>query len=166
VRSLTKRAIVAAGAAFGFKPAGPKWVPALIGLKGTFERTGSQLAIFVALLVWVAGVAATLAAVAFKQYRYFGWWSDSAIFCVYGIGMVCLLYLLVSRANLRYVFGDGRVSAYNTWGQLLWSEDLTGLKYVTFFTGRGGTSMTLFWADRKRGMSLFESLKSAIDASE
>jgi hypothetical protein len=58
------------------------------------------------------------------------------------------------------------ISAFNTWGKLLWSEDLTGLRYVTFFSGRGATSMTLFWADRTRGMTLLKSLKNAVDASD
>jgi hypothetical protein len=52
----TKRIIVAAGAAFGIKPADAKSVPALMRLNGTFERTGSALAILVSGFVWFAGV--------------------------------------------------------------------------------------------------------------
>jgi hypothetical protein len=88
------------------------------------------------------------------------------MFLLFSLGVLSFLYFLASRVNLRYVVGGGTVSAYNSWGRLLWSEDRTGLKYVTFISGRGGTSMTLFWADRKRAMVLFESLKTAIDASD
>jgi hypothetical protein len=158
-----KRAVISAAGAFGLKPADPKWVAALMSLHGTFERTRSELIIYVAVLVWVAGILAGLGTLAVKQYRHWGWTPGTTIFSIYAFIMLCLLYYLVIRANLRYVFGAGTVTAYNTWGQLLWSEDLAGLKYVTFFSGRGGTGMTLFWADRKRGMALFNSLKSAID---
>jgi hypothetical protein len=166
MRKSTKRALISAGAAFGLKPEDPKWVAALLRLKGTFERTGFDLAFYVANLVWITAALAILGAGAFNQFRQWGWTSGITIFAIYGFGMLCLLYFLVSRASLRYVFGGGTVSAYNTWGQLLWSEDLTGLKFVTTFTGRGMTSMTLFWAERKRRMALFKSLRNAIDAPE
>ena len=47
----------------------------------------------------------------------------------------------------------------------MWSEDLTGLKDVTFFSSRGQTAMTLFWPGRKRRLVLFDSLKGAVDAA-
>jgi hypothetical protein len=166
VRKFTKRAIVAVGAVLGLKPADPKWVSALVGIKGTFERTGAELAINVAVLVWFAGVLVILTGLGIKQYRHWGWTLGTAMFSLYGLCMLCLLYFLVSRANQRYVFGDGTVSAYNSWGQLMWSEDLTGLKYVTSFSARGGTAITLFWPERKRALTLFKSLESAINASE
>jgi hypothetical protein len=79
--------------------------------------------------------------------------------------MSFLLVYLVSRAGLRYEFGAGRIKAYNTWGRKLWFEGLTGLKDISSFTARGSTSMTLFWADRKRRMVFFNSLRRALDAS-
>jgi hypothetical protein len=36
---------------------------------------------------------------------------------------------------------------------------------VSFFTARGSTTITLFWAERKRRMVLFDSLRRAVDTS-
>ena len=160
-----KRAVISAAAAFGFKPVGRKWIDAFSALNGPFERTAWELSFYVASLVLIAAFIAVSAALAVREYRHSGWSFAAELGFLYCFGMSCLLVYLVSRAGLRYRFSAGTVSAYNTWGRKLWSEDLTGLKDVSFFTARGSTTMTLFWADRKRRMMLFNSLRNAMNVS-
>jgi hypothetical protein len=162
---LVKRAVVSAAAAFGLKPVGRKWIEAFSALSGSFERTAWELSFYVASLVLIAAFAAISAAFAVREYRHSGWSLGAELGFLYCFAMSCLLVYTVSRAGLRYVFSAATVSAYNTWGRMLWSEDLTGLKDVSFFTARGSTSMTLFWAERKRRMVFFNSLRNAMDAS-
>jgi hypothetical protein len=160
-----KRAVISAASAFGIKPVDRRWAAALSHLEGSFERTGPELAIYVMGIVTVAGVASILGVMAVRQYWQRGWTDGTTFFSIYAVCMLGLLYLLISRVNLRYVFGGGTLSAYNTWGRLLWSEDLTGLEYVTFFTWRGNTSMTLMWPRRKRSLMLFDSMRDAVNIS-
>jgi len=128
-------------------------------------RTGSELGFFVAVLVFASGFVLTLAGFGITEYFRSGWSAGVKFFLAFGFCWSCLLAFLIIRVGLRYVFGAGRVSAYNTWGRLMWSEDLTGLKDVTFFSSRGQTAMTLFWPGRKRRLVLFDSLKGAVDAA-
>jgi hypothetical protein len=160
-----KRAVVSVASALGINPVDRKWISALTALNGTYERTGWELSFYVATLVFIVALIMLLAAFGIREYRHSGWTFGAQFVSVYCLGMSCLLVYLVSRAGLRYVFGASKVSAYNTWGRLLWSEDLAGLKGVTFFSFRGSTTMTIYWPDRKRGFVLFNSLKSAVDAS-
>src|SRR6202000_1174801 len=109
-----------------------------------------ELSSYVATLVFIVAFIAVSAAFGIREYRHSGWSFGVELGLLYCLGMSCLLVYLLSRAGLRYLFSGGTVSAYNTWGRSLWSEDLTGLKDVSFFTARGSTTMTLFWAERKR----------------
>ena len=165
VHRLVKRAVISAASAIGIKRADRQWVAALVSLKGIFERTGWELCIHVATLIFILALNMMFAGFGIREYRLSGWTIGAQFAFVYCVGMSCLLYFLVSRVGLRYIFGDGTMSAYNTWGQLLWSENLTGLKNVGFFTNRGSTSMSLFWPDRKRSLMLFNSLRDAVDAA-
>jgi hypothetical protein len=160
-----KRAVISLGQAFGIKPVGRRWIEAFSALNGAFERTGWELTSYVATLVFVAAFIVMSASFGIREYRNSGWSFGMELGFVYCLGMSCLLAYLISRASLRYVFRSGTIHAYNTWGRMLWSEDLTGLKDVSFFSGQGGTAMTLFWADRKRRMVLFNSLRRAMDVS-
>jgi hypothetical protein len=160
---LLKRAILSTASAFGIKPVDRKWIAALTGLNGTFERTGSELGVFVAILVFLAGMVLAIGGFGIRVYSQSGRSAIALLFSAYGLGMSCLLGFLVSRARLRYVFEGGMVSAYNTWGRLMWSENLAGIKDITFLSGHAQTSMTLFWPDRKRALVLFDSLKNAVD---
>jgi hypothetical protein len=160
-----KRAIISAASALGVKPVGRQWIEAFSALNGSFERTGWELSFHVATLVFITAIIAMSASFGIREYRHSGWNFGVELGLIYCLGMSCLLVYLVSRAGLRYLFSAGTVSAHNTWGRMLWSEDLTGLKDVSFFTARGTTTMTLFWAERKRRMVLFESLRRVMDAS-
>jgi hypothetical protein len=160
-----KQAIISLGSALGIKPVGRKWIEAFSALNGSFERTGWELSSYVATLVFIAAFVAVSASFGIREYRHSGGGFGVALGFIYCLGMSCLLVYSVSRASLRYLFSAGTVSAYNTWGRKLWSEDLTGLKDVSFFTARGSTTMTLFWADRKRRMVLFDSLRRVMDVS-
>jgi len=160
-----KRAVISVAAAFGIKPVGRKWITAFSALNGSFERAGWELSFYVATLVFIAAIITLLASLGVRDYRHTGWSARVELALIYCLAMSCLLVYLVSRSGLRYVFTAGMISAYNTWGQKLWSEDLTGLKDVSFFTARGSTTITLFWAERKRRMVLFDSLRRAMDAS-
>jgi hypothetical protein len=42
---------------------------------------------------------------------------------------------------------------------------LARLKYVTAFSARGSTAMTLIWPHRKRSLILFDSMRDAVEAS-
>ena len=160
-----KRAIISAASALGVKPVGRQWIEAFSALNGSFERTGWELSFYVATMVVVAALITIFASLGIGEYRHSGWSPGVEFAFAYCLGMSCLLVYLVSRAGLRYRFSAGTVSAYNTWGRMLWSEDLTGLKDVSFFTARGSTTMTLFWAQRKRSMVFFNSLRNAMDVS-
>jgi len=160
-----KRLVISAAAAFGIKPVGRKWIEALSALNGSFERTAWELSFYVASLVFIAAFVAMSATFAVREYRHSGWSFAAELGFLYCFAMSCLLVYAVSRAGLRYVFAGATVSAYNTWGRKLWSEDLTGLKDASFFTARGSTTMTLFWAQRKRSMVFFNSLRNAMDVS-
>ena len=164
-KSSVKRAVISAAAALGIKPVGRQWIEAFSALNGSFERIGWELTFYVATLVFIAAIIALLASFGIRDYRHLGWSAGVEFALIYCLAMSCLLVYLVSRAGLRYLFSAGTVSAYNTWGRKLWSEDLTGLKDVSFFTARGSTAMTLFWAERKRRMVLLNSLRFAMDAS-
>lgn len=164
-RTALERVVISAASVLGIKPVGQKWIVAFTTLNGSFERTGWELSYYVATLVFMAAFIAMPASFGIAEYRHSGLSFGVELAFAYCLGMSCLLVYLVSRAGLRYTFSAGTVSAYNTWGRKLWSEDLTGLKDVSFFTARGSTTMTLFWADRKRRMMLFNSLRSAMDAS-
>ena len=165
MRKQVKRAIISLGSAFGIKPVDRKWIGAFSALSGSFERTAWELSFYVATLVFIAAFIVMSASFGIREYRHSGPSFGVEVGFIYCLAMSCLLVYLVSRAGLRYFFSAGAVSAYNTWGRMLWSEDLTGLKDVTFFTARGSTAMTLFWAERKRRMVLFNSLRRAMDAS-
>ena len=165
MRKQVKQAIISLGSAFGIKPVGRNWIEAFRALNGSFERTGGELSFYVATMVFVAAFIAMSASFGFREYRHWGLSFGVAVGFIYCLLMLCLLFLLMNRAGLRYQFSAGTLSAYNTWGRMLWSENLTGLKDVSFFTARGSTTMTLFWAERKRGMVLFNSLRRAMDAS-
>jgi hypothetical protein len=160
-----KRAVISAAAAFGIKPVGRTWITAFSSLNGSFERTGWELSFYVATLVFIAAIITLFASIGIRDYRHTGWNSGVEFALIYCLAMSCLLVYLVSRSGLRYVFAAGTINAYNTWGRMLWSEDLTGLRDVSFFTARGETAMTLFWAERKRRMVLLNSLRIAIDTS-
>lgn len=160
-----KRLVISAAAAFGIKPVGRKWIEAFSALNGSFERTKWELSFYVATLVFVIAIIAMSASFGIREYRHSGWNFGVDLGLIYCLGMLCLLVYLVSRAGLRYIFTAGTISAYNTWGRMLWSEDLTGLKDVSFFTARGSTTVTLFWAERKRHMVLFNTLRMAMDVS-
>jgi hypothetical protein len=165
MRRPLKQAIISTASAFGIKSADRRWLAALVGLRGTFERTGSDLAINIAFLVLLGGIVVTFAGLGIREYHQHGWTQGTVFLSSYCLCMACLLYFLVSRVGLRYMFGGGTVSAYNTWGRLLWSEDLTGIVDAAFFFSRGSTSVTLFWPDRKRALVFFNSLKAALGAS-
>jgi hypothetical protein len=165
MRKRVKKAIISVGTAFGIKPVGKKWIEAFSALNGSFERSALELSFYVATLVFIAAFIAISASFGAREYRHSGWSFGVEIGSIYCLVMSCLLIYLVSRVGLRYVFSSGTIKAYNTWNRMLWSEDLTGLKDVSFFTARGSTSMTLFWAERKRRMVLFNSLRIAMDAS-
>jgi hypothetical protein len=160
-----KRLVISAAAAFGIKPVGRKWIEAFGALNGSFERTAWELSFYVASLVFIAAFVAMSATFAVREYRHSGWSFAAELGFLYCFAMSCLLVYAVSRAGLRYVFAGATVSAYNTWGRKLWSEDLTGLNDASFFTARGSTTMTLFWAQRKRSMVFFNSLRNAMDVS-
>jgi hypothetical protein len=164
-KSSIKRAVISVAAAFGIKPVGRKWITAFSSLNGSFERTGWELSFYVATLVFIAAIITLFASFGVREYRHTGWSASMEFALIYCLAMSCLLVYLVSRSGLRYVFTAGTISAYNTWAQKLWSEDLTGLKDVSFFTARGSTTITLFWAERKRRMVLFDSLRRAMDTS-
>ena len=165
MRKLVKQAVLFTTSALGIKPVDRRWVAALGQLNGKFERTGSDLAFYVYMLVMLAGVISMLVRFAIMEYRQSGWANGALFLMAICVLFLCLAYLLISRLGLKYVFNQGTVSAFNTWGQLMWSEDLTGIKGVTFFSGRGTTTMTLYWPDRKRSLDLIRSLKDALDAS-
>ena len=160
-----KRAILSAASALGIKPVGRKWIAAFSALNGSFERTVWELRFYVASLVIIAATITMFAGIGIREYRHSGWGFGAAFGFFYCLGMSCLLVYLVSLAGLRYLFSAGTVSAYNTWGRKLWSEDLTGLKDVSFFTARGSTTMTLFWAERRRSLVFFNTLRNAMDVS-
>jgi hypothetical protein len=164
-RTAVKRAAISAASAFGFRPVGRKWIEAFSALNGTFERTGFELSFYVAMLVFSGGVILALGGFGISQYRQHGWTPGATMLVCYEVFMACLFYYLISQAGVRYVFGTGAVSAYNAWGRLLWSENLTGLKDVVFFSGRGNTSVRLIWPDRKRSLMLFDSIREAVDSS-
>jgi hypothetical protein len=160
-----KRAIISAAAAMGIKAADRRWVQVLPTLNGTFERRGFELSFYVAMLVFQAGIILLLGAFGVAQYRQHGWTAGATMVACYEVFAAFLFYYLIGQAGGRYVFGGGTVSAYNTWGRLSWSEDLTGLKDVVLFSGRGNTSMRLIWENRKRSLMVFDSLRDAVDAS-
>jgi hypothetical protein len=164
-RSTVKRAVISVASAFGIKPVGRKWITAFSSLNGTFERTGWELSFYVATLVFVAAIITIFASIGVREYMHTGWSAGVEFALIYCLAMSCLLVYLVSRSGLRYVFTGGTINAYNTWGWNLWSEDLTGLEDVSFFTASGQTSMTLFWAERKRRMVWLYSIRRAMDAS-
>lgn len=149
----------------GFRPGNEQWIALLVRLEGEFERSRSELALEIMALVFNAGIVFVLAAFAIKEYRQWGWTPPTQFFSFLCLIFCCLLCFLISRLGLRYVFTRGTVSAFNTWDRLMWSEDLTGLASIVCFSGRGTTSMTLRWPDRKRGMILFDSLKNTVNAS-
>ena len=165
VHKVFKRGIIAAAAVAGLSPGDQRWVAALSRLHGTFERGLFDLSLNVALLVFNAGTVVASGGVAFKEYRQSGWTQASLIVSGFCVVFICLSYFLLSRLRLRYVFGNGTVSAFNTWGQLMWSENLTGLAGGFCFSGRGMTSMTLRWPDRKRSLVMIDSLRDALNAS-
>lgn len=165
MRKQVKQAILSLGSALGIKPVGRKWIAAFTTLNGSFERTGWELSFYIATLVFIAAIIMLFASFGIGDYRHSGWSSGVVFSLTYCLAMSCLLVYLVSRAGLRYEFTAGTINGYNTWGRMLWSENLTGLKDASFFTARGATAMTLFWADRKRRMVLFNSLRRAMDAS-
>jgi hypothetical protein len=165
VHKSLKRGIIAAAAVAGLSPGDQRWVAALSRLRGTFERGVFELSLNVAVLVFNGGIIVAAGGVAFKEYRQSGWTQASLLVSGFCLVFICLSYSLLSRLGLRYAFANGSVSAFNTWGQLIWSEHLTGLTRVSCFSGRGMTSMTLRWPDRKRGLVLFDSLRDALNAS-
>lgn len=165
MRKQVKQAIISLGSAFGIKPVGRKWIEAFTSLNGSFERTAWELSFYVASLVFIAAFIAISASFGVREYRHSGWGFGVEIGSFYCLVMSCLLIYLVSRAGLRYTFSAGTIKAFDTWDRMLWSENLTGLKDVSFFTARGSTSMTLFWAERKRRMIFFNSLRKAMEAS-
>jgi hypothetical protein len=160
-----KRAVISAAAAFGFKPVGPKWIAAFTRLEGSFERVGFELAVYVMGIASVGGMVSILSVMAVRQYLHSGWTDTTTFFAILAGCLSLVLYPLVSNVNLRYEFSAGSVRAYNTWRRLLWSEDLTGLKYVTAFSARGSTAMTLVWPHRKRTLILFDSMREPVEAS-
>jgi hypothetical protein len=164
-RSGVQRAFISVAAAMGIKAADRRWVQVLPNLNGTFERSGFELGFYIAVVVFNAGLFLGIAGFAFIQYRRYGWTTATNIILCYEVFAAILSYYLVSQAGARYVFGGGTVSSYNTWGRLSWSEDLTGLKDVVLFSGRGTTSMRLIWENRKRSLMVFDSLRDTVDAS-
>lgn len=160
-----KRGLITVAAAVGFTPVDRQWMAALVRLEGTFERGVSDLAIYVALLIFIAVFTLGLGGFAIKEYRLLGWTPTATFFTCLCLVFLCLSYMLASRVGLRYVFALGTINAFNTWGQLMWSEDLRGVTSLACFSGRGMTSMMLRWSDRKRSLELFNSLRDALDAS-
>jgi hypothetical protein len=148
----------------GIKPVDRKWLSAFVRLEGKFERTGLELAPNVQMLVLSAGLVAILMYFVVMGYRQSGWTGGVAFLLGIALVFLALAYLCASRVGLKYVFGHGTVSVFNTWGRLLWSDDLTDLKDVTFASGRGVRVMRLVWPDRKRSLFLFDSLSHALDA--
>jgi hypothetical protein len=104
----------------GLSPGDQRWVAALSRLRGTFERGVFELSLNVAVLVFNAGIIVAAGGVTFKEYRQSGWTQASLLVSGFCVVFICLSYSLVSRLGLRYVFANGNVSAYNTWGQLIW----------------------------------------------
>jgi hypothetical protein len=160
-----KRGIINSASALGFSPGDSQWLAAIARLDGQFERRGSEIASVVMALVVIIGAAFVFTGLAIKQYWRLGWSSAVEFPAFLGLAFVCLSYLLASRVGLRYVFSRGSVSAFNSWGRLMWSENLTGLVGVSCFTGRGTTTLRLRWADRKRSLELVSSLRDALNAS-
>jgi hypothetical protein len=149
----------------GIKPVDRKWLSAFVRLEGKFERTGLELAFNVQMLVLSAGLVAILMYFAVTEYRQSGWTGGVSFLLGIGLVFLALAYFGASRIGLKYVFGHGTVRAFNTWGRLMWSDDLAGLIDVTFFSTRGVNVMRLVWPDRKRSLFLFSSLSDALDTS-
>jgi hypothetical protein len=149
----------------GIKPVDRKWLSGFVRLEGEFERTGLELALNVQMLVLSAGLVATSMYFAVTKYRQSGWTGVVSFLLANSLVFLALAYFGASRIGLKYVFGHGTVSVFNTWGRLLWSGDLTDLTDVTFASVRGGRLMRLLWPNRKRSLFLFDSLSDALDAA-
>jgi len=143
----------------------PPSLAALVRLEGQFERSVSELTVAVMGLIFTAAIVFLFAALVSREHHLLGWTPTAKFFACSCLVLTCLSYFLASRVGVRYVFLGGTLSAFNTWGQLMWSEDLSGLAGVSFFSGRGRASMRLRWPDRKRGLHLFKSLGEALNGS-
>jgi hypothetical protein len=142
-----------------------RWLSSLADLNGRFEKSGSELAIYIAALVVTVGLVFVLAAFTIKEYLRSGRTSGAELFAVYGLEFLCLSVFMVSRVGVHYKFSGGTVSAFNTWGRLMGSENLTGLVGSSVISGRGTTVMRLRWSDRRRSLVLFDSLRDALEAA-
>jgi len=132
-------------------------------LNGQFSRTGFDQAFFCVGLGGLAGFILLFAKAVVDRHRQFGWGESTELGAGYITAALGLFVYLFSLVGLRYVFKFGVVSAFNTWGRLIWSEDLTGLVDVKILRGRGTSYMRLIWADHKQQLTLFRSLETALE---
>jgi hypothetical protein len=140
-----------------------QWPAALRRVQGEFRRSTPQQALACAAVSVLAIASLLVAGFAMRTYQQFGWTTADqwrlAQSAVLGIGT----WYLLGQLGLKYVFGQGAVRAYNTWG-LMWSEDLTGLTGVRYIRGRSTRNLQILWPDRKRSLDLFDSLRHELDA--
>jgi hypothetical protein len=165
MRQRTKRAIASLGRAAGIGAEDRKYVAALKQLRGSFERGPSELALYVFSLIVAATGMSLLGAANYRAHSFRGWTLGTTLFAFYACCVLWGVYVLVCRANMRYVFEAGTVRAFDTWGRPMWEEDLTGLEHITSFTNQGTTSLTLHWPTHKRRLVAFQSLRKVLDAS-
>ncbi len=140
-----------------------EWRTALLGIQGDFRpATSLQVAGWAA--ATVLPIALWLATgVALKTYRQFGWTVTAELQLGKAAIMAVGTWVVLRELRLKYMFGQGTVSAYNTWG-LRWSEDLTGIVGVRYMRERSTPTLEISWPDRKRRIVLFPSLRQAVEA--
>lgn len=139
-----------------------EWRSALLRVNGEF-RPGRRQQVMTCAVVAALAIGSLLVAIlSIKTSRRLGWtpyvkWHLADA----GVLAVGTSYLL-RGLRLRYVFDQGTVRAYNTWG-LMWSEDLTAVTGVRYMRERSTPTIEISWGARKRRLMLFDSLRRELD---
>jgi hypothetical protein len=140
-----------------------KWPAALLRVQGEF-RPGSAQQIIDWVAVSVLAIASLLlAGFAIRTYRQSGWTLANEGQLAKSVILALGAYFVLRRLGLKYVFGQGTVRAYNTWG-LMWSEDLTGVVGARYIGERSTPTIEISWPGRRRRLELFKSLRHELDA--
>jgi hypothetical protein len=161
---LFRSVVTGLATAAGYVPTPDSWRDRLILIEGEFRRSPAE--VMFRLVVEIAFIIVGLYGAIGCLRRYLGGASEFLYLAGMSLVMVALALFLMSLNWVWYRFDNGFVTAFRGSQKILWRENLSGLRYVLRTRGRLNDFITLQWADRKRRIELYASLRKELPTAK
>ena len=163
MKRVAQRFAMGAAQGFGYAVLPSGWFERLKVLRGEYRAPRSRQILLWAVSGMEACVAVFAVAMAWRAIHVDHNDVAAAGLGVSAVGVSLISVLIGRRAGCYFVFSGGTLEMRSASGDTRWRDSLLDLQRVSCTQMRDNVSLTLVWADHKRRIEVFDSLRRALD---